>query len=193
MPRRKQVRCTPLHCSTWWKHNTSDNFRHNEQIKAQVLSLLCSTFPCTAFMLGWSEISQKMPRCRENAFIYIWQSWKCVITCKQTCDQNECKLWIVESTSCSIYKVKIISLEFKWLILLGLAMKTCNQMHQVLKNVFATSLKRHKKCTFTHLVHWSISNMYHLPFEAFVLLWVCPEAATLQKTKMEKDSIYVTV
>ena len=40
---------------------------------------------------------------------------------------------------CSIYKVEIISLAFKWLIILGSAIKTCDQMYRVLKHVFATS------------------------------------------------------
>ena len=39
----------------------------------------------------------------------------------------------------SVSTVEIIRFVFKWLILLGLAIKTCDQMHQVLKNVFAAS------------------------------------------------------
>ena len=45
------------------------------------------------------------------------------ITCKQKGDQNVCELWIAE---CALlrFKVEMISLAFKWLILLGSAIKT---------------------------------------------------------------------
>ena len=39
----------------------------------------------------------------------------------------------------SVSKVEIISLAFKWLIVLRSAIKTCHQMHRVLKNTFAIS------------------------------------------------------
>ena len=40
---------------------------------------------------------------------------------------------------CSVYKVEIISLAFKWLIVLRSAIKTHDQTHRVLKNAFAAS------------------------------------------------------
>ena len=43
---------------------------------------------------------------------------------------------------CSVFKVEIISLAFKWLIVLRSAIKTHDQTHRVLKNVFASSKKR---------------------------------------------------
>ena len=47
-----------------------------------------------------------------------------------------CGLWNV---ICSVSKVEIISLAFKWFIVLRSAIKTCDQTHRVLKNVFAAS------------------------------------------------------
>ena len=62
------------------------------------------------------------------------------ITCKDKRDQNvlyaNCDLW---NARCSISKVEIISLAFKWLMVLRSAIKMHDQMHRVLKNVFATS------------------------------------------------------
>ena len=58
------------------------------------------------------------------------------ITCKQKCDQNVCESWNVR---CAVYKVEIISLAFQWLIVLRSAIKTRDQTHRVLKNVFVAS------------------------------------------------------
>ena len=49
---------------------------------------------------------------------------------------QNCGLW---NACCSIYKVEIISLASKWLILLISAIKTHDQTHQVLKNAFVAS------------------------------------------------------
>ena len=51
------------------------------------------------------------------------------ITCAQ-----KCELWF---TKCMLFPK--MSLAFKWLIVLRLAVKTHDQMHQVVKNVFAAS------------------------------------------------------
>ena len=55
---------------------------------------------------------------------------KMSITYKQKCDQSiqyvNCDSW---NAHCSIYKVEIISLEFKWLIVLRSALKACDQIH----------------------------------------------------------------
>ena len=37
----------------------------------------------------------------------------------------------LQNAHCSVYKVEIISLAFKWLIVLRSAMKTCDQTHRV--------------------------------------------------------------
>ena len=53
-------------------------------------------------------------------------------------------MWIVvrgRSARCSVSKVHIISLAFKWLIALRLALKIHDQMHQVLSNAFPTPIK----------------------------------------------------
>ena len=46
-----------------------------------------------------------------------------------------CGLW---NACCSIYKVKIIRLAFKWLIVLRSAIKMRDQTHRILKTVFVT-------------------------------------------------------
>ena len=45
---------------------------------------------------------------------------------------------------CSFSKVQIISLVFKWLIVLRSAIKTRHQMHRVLKNAFVASQDAYK-------------------------------------------------
>ena len=62
------------------------------------------------------------------------------LTCKQKCDRDvsaaNCGLW---NMRCSIYKVEIISLACRWLIVRISAIKTRDQTHRGLKNVFAAS------------------------------------------------------
>ena len=48
---------------------------------------------------------------------------------------------IVAHRMCTVSKVGINSLAFKWINILRLGIKMHNQVHQVLKNVFATSWK----------------------------------------------------
>ena len=69
--------------------------------------------------------------------VKVCRSWKCVllVNINVTKMYANCGLW---NARCSFSKVEIISLAFKWLILLRSAIKMCNQTHRVLKNVFAT-------------------------------------------------------
>ena len=62
------------------------------------------------------------------------------ITCKQKCDRNVYELWIAD-TRCSVYRVEIISLAFKWLIVLRSAIKSRDQTHRVLKKCVCRVLK----------------------------------------------------
>ena len=84
----------------------------------------------SAFALGLAEIRQKMSEIRQKTCM---ADLKMRINCKQKCDRS------LRNAGCSISKVEIISLGFKWLIVLRSAIKTHDQTHLVLKNVLAAS------------------------------------------------------
>ena len=104
----------------------------------------------SAFALGLSEIHQK----GKGAVKMRTTVLKMRITCKQKCDRNDYVNCGWRNVHRSIYKLEI-SLALKWLIVLRLAVKMCDQTHQVLKSVlFATSLE-----TCTEKMHVYMSSM----------------------------------
>ena len=59
-----------------------------------------------------------------------------------TCKQIWTKMYvnrISRNACCSVYKLEIISLALKWIIVLRSAIKMRDHMHRILKNVFAMS------------------------------------------------------
>ena len=84
-------------------------------------------------MPGLSEICQKTQRCRKNAYDGLENAYylRNVTEMSENCGSR--------NAGCSISKVEIISLAFKWLIVLRSAIKTRDQTHGVLKNALAAS------------------------------------------------------
>ena len=107
------------------------------------------TYKMPMFLVGGSSYSQKCAlnqpsrlvcqkyaKRRKAAVKTLVTVLKMRITCKQKCDRNE--LWITE---CALFCFQswnsYFSVAFKWLIVLRSAMKTRDQTHRILKNVFA--------------------------------------------------------
>ena len=89
----------------------------------------------------------------------VWWSWKCVLLV----NINVTGMFVncgSRTVHFSISKVEIISLAFKWLIILRSAIKTHDQTQWVLKNAFAASWSAYK-------MHLYVSGMQadvmHLP------------------------------
>ena len=83
--------------------------------------------------LGLSQIRQKTQRCRNNACDGLDNAYYLKTEMWPNCGSR--------NTRCSVSKVKIISLAFKWLILLRLTIKTRHQTHRVLKKRICRVLK----------------------------------------------------
>ena len=88
---------------------------------------------CQPLHLVWQKYVRKSMKMSEIRQKTCMADLKMRINCKQKCDRS------LRNAGCSISKVEIISLGFKWLIVLRSAIKTRDQTHLVLKNVLVVS------------------------------------------------------
>ena len=77
-------------------------------------------------MLGASEIHWKMQRCSKNVYDSLKNEYYCLVNRNVTEVYANSDSW---NAHCSVSKFEIISLAFKWLIVLRSALKACDQMH----------------------------------------------------------------
>ena len=65
-----------------------------------------------------------------------------------------------QNARCSVYKVEIISLAFKWLIVLRSAIETRDQTHRVLKPAYKRMFTRLARSltTYTQSVHTDLTD-----------------------------------
>lgn len=77
-----------------------------------------------AFVTGLSEMCQEMQRCRKNVMMVL----KMCTSRRHNVSEMYANygLW---NACCTVPKVETISSAFKWLIILSVAIKTCDQTH----------------------------------------------------------------